>query len=80
MRWFGFSGAGVVVGMGVEVGNGRGMKVSVAGRIVGVGVSGVGEARSGAGVRMPHAEKAIINKTMNRRLMRVCVNLLYQSL
>ena len=74
-----FNGAGVALGMRVEVGGGSGVKVSVAETIVGVGLSGVGEARSGAGVRIPHAEK-IINKTMDRRLMRTCVNFVCQSL
>ena len=75
-----FSGAGVALGIRVEVGGGSGVKVSVAETIVGVGLSGVGEARSGAGDRIPHAEKVIINKTMDRMLIRACVNLICQSL
>ena len=71
-----FKGASVAVGTMVGVGGGRGVNVSVTGAIVGVGLSGVGEAESGTGVRIPHAEKVIINKIIDRMLVRACVNLI----
>src|SRR6266498_1915675 len=62
-----FNVAGVAVGIGVGVNNRRGVKVSITGIVVGVGLSGVRAARSGAGLTIPHAEesmKQVINSTM----------------
>jgi len=44
--------------------------------MVGVGLSGVGEAGSSAGVRIPHAEKVIMIKAVDRILIRIGVNLI----
>src|SRR5216117_2356006 len=55
-----FNETGVAVGIGVAVGSGRGVKVSVAKTVVGAVLSGVREARSGAGVTtIPHAEESM---------------------
>src|SRR6266487_5106343 len=61
-----FNGAGAAVEIVVGVSSGRGVKVSVTGIVIGVGMSGVREARSGAGVTIPHAEESMkhVNNTM----------------
>src|SRR6266540_3944047 len=65
-----FKGASVAVGTRVKVGGGRGVNVSVTGTMVGVRLSGVGEAGSSAGVGIVHAEE-IMRHVISKRLVRV---------
>ena len=64
-----FNGIGVAVGVIVELGSGSGVKVSVRGAIVSVGLSGVPEARSGADVKVAHAEEIRKNVINSMRLI-----------
>src|SRR5512132_3641716 len=61
-----FNGTSVAVGLVVGVDDGRGVKVSVTGTVVDVGLNGVREARSGVGATTPHAEESMRQVINNR--------------